>query len=83
MRFRRMFSTIDTHTCGDPTRTVIGGVPPIPGDTIAAKMQHLKETRVGDLAAVVTDVTGSAYVTGMHTFVVDPDDPLQKGFSFL
>ena len=33
--------------------------------------------------AVVTDVTGSAYVTGMHTFVIDPDDPLRNGFSFL
>ena len=43
----------------------------------------LEETAVGDFPAVVTDVTGSAYVTGMHTFVVDPDDPLQRGFSFL
>ncbi len=43
MRFKRMFTTIDTHTCGDPTRTVIGGLPYIPGKTIPEKMQYLQE----------------------------------------
>ena len=43
MKFERMFTTIDTHTCGDPTRTVTGGLPVIPGDTIPEKMLYLKE----------------------------------------
>ncbi len=43
MRFNRLFNTIDTHTCGDPTRTVIGGLPYIPGKTIPEKMLYLKE----------------------------------------
>ena len=43
MRFKRSFTTIDTHTCGDPTRTVIGGLPYIPGKTISEKMIYLKE----------------------------------------
>ncbi len=43
MRFKRSFTTIDTHTCGDPTRTVIGGLPHIPGKTISEKMNYLKE----------------------------------------
>ncbi|MCG8617330.1 MAG: proline racemase family protein [Desulfobacterales bacterium] len=43
MQFERMFTTIDTHTCGDPTRTVTGGIPVIPGTTIAEKMLYLKE----------------------------------------
>lgn len=47
------------------------------------KATVLEETRVGEFDAVITDVTGSAYVTGMHTFVIDPDDPLKHGFSFL
>lgn len=42
MRFKRMFTTIDTHTCGDPTRTVIGGLPYIPGKTVVEKMMYLK-----------------------------------------
>ncbi len=38
-----MFKTVDTHTCGDPTRTVVGGIPYIPGDTISEKMLYLEE----------------------------------------
>ena len=30
---------------------------------------------------VVPEVTGSAYRTGEHTFMLDPDDPLQTGFT--
>lgn len=45
MRFRRMFTTVETHTCGDPTRTVIGGIPYIPGKTIPEKMLYLKENQ--------------------------------------
>lgn len=45
MRFNKYYTTIDSHTCGDPTRTVTGGVGPIPGKTIAEKMLYLKESR--------------------------------------
>jgi proline racemase len=47
------------------------------------KSRILEETTVGEFDAVLTEVTGSAYVTGMHTFVIDPEDPLKNGFSFL
>lgn len=43
MRIARCFSVIDTHTGGEPTRTVIGGLPYIPGKTIVDKMKYLKE----------------------------------------
>ncbi len=43
MRFKRMFTTVDTHTAGEPTRTVIGGIPYIPGKTITDKMMYMKE----------------------------------------
>ncbi len=38
------------------------------------------ETKVGDLPAVVPEVRGSAHVTGVHQFVLDPRDPFPKGF---
>lgn len=44
------------------------------------KCRVLEETAVGDFKAVIPVITGSAYVTGMHTFVIDPRDPLQEGF---
>jgi len=37
-------------------------------------------TKVGKFEAVVPEVTGSAHVTGYHTFVVDPQDPVRTGF---
>lgn len=42
MRFARMITTIDTHTEGEPTRTIIGGLPYIPGKTVSDKMLYLK-----------------------------------------
>jgi len=38
------------------------------------------ETAVGDLPAVVPEVRGSAQVTGVHQFVLDPRDPFPRGF---
>ncbi|MDP8944322.1 MAG: proline racemase family protein [Actinomycetota bacterium] len=38
------------------------------------------ETRVGEFDAVITDVEGSAYLTGYHQFVLHKDDPLGTGF---
>lgn len=32
--------------------------------------------------AVITEVTGDAYVTGKNTFTFDPNDPLKEGFIF-
>jgi proline racemase len=40
----------------------------------------VEETTVGPYRAVVPEVTGSAYLTGFHTFVLSPDDPLSEGF---
>jgi proline racemase len=40
----------------------------------------VEETQVGGFPAVVTEVEGSAYLTGHHQFVLDRDDPLGPGF---
>lgn len=42
--------------------------------------QVVGEARVGDKPAVITEVEGSAYLTGYHHFVLDPSDPLGTGF---
>jgi proline racemase len=39
-----------------------------------------EETVFGPYAAVVPEVEGTAHITGTHTFLIDPDDPLQDGF---
>ncbi|MGA9532413.1 MAG: proline racemase family protein [Anaerolineales bacterium] len=40
----------------------------------------VEETSFGSHAAVIPEVEGSAFITGMSTFLVDPDDPLKHGF---
>jgi proline racemase len=39
-----------------------------------------EETRVGPYRAVVPTIRGSAYITGIQQFVLDPRDPWQNGF---
>ncbi len=38
------------------------------------------ETKVGSLPAVIPTVRGSAYIMGLHQFVLDPRDPWPRGF---
>lgn len=40
----------------------------------------VEETTVGPHPAVIPEVKESAYVTGTHTFLIDPDGPLEDGF---
>ncbi|WP_433323510.1 proline racemase family protein [Spirillospora sp. CA-294931] len=40
MRSVRTISAVDSHTEGMPTRVVTGGVPPIPGATMAERRRH-------------------------------------------
>lgn len=40
----------------------------------------LEETTFDGRDAVVTEIEGSAYITGSHTFRIDPRDPLSEGF---
>jgi proline racemase len=44
------------------------------------KGKLVRETHVGDFAAVCPIVTGNSYIIGFQQFVVDPDDPLKYGF---
>jgi proline racemase len=37
-------------------------------------------TRLGDYAAIIPEIEGSAWITGEHTFVIDESDPLREGF---
>ena len=40
----------------------------------------IRECKFGPHDAVVPQVEGSAYITGCHTFVLDPKDPVRNGF---
>jgi len=42
MKFKHMIDVIDSHTAGEPTRIIVGGFPPVRGETMAARMDYLK-----------------------------------------
>jgi len=44
------------------------------------KCKVVGTAQVGDFKAIIPQVSGKAYVTGFHTFVLDPEDPFQEGF---
>jgi proline racemase len=43
LRARRVFSAIDSHTEGMPTRVIVGGVGPLPGATMLERKLHFEE----------------------------------------
>jgi proline racemase len=50
----------------------------IVGSTFSARV--MSRTTAGELPAIVPELTGSAWITGEHTFIVQEDDPLRDGF---
>jgi proline racemase len=38
------------------------------------------DAKVAGIPAVITEVEGSAFISGYHQFVLDPSDPLETGF---
>lgn len=40
----------------------------------------ISEVDYGPFKAVIPQVEGTAHITGMQTFVIDPEDPMQNGF---
>ncbi len=48
------------------------------GTTFSARV--VGRSQVGEHAAIVPELTGDAWMTGEHTFLVDPRDPLRDGF---
>jgi proline racemase len=80
-------SPCGTGTCGVLAARVASGVlnieesfvhESIIGTTFTGRA--VRRTKVGDFDAIIPEVTGSAYITGYHTFVIDPDDPVGGGF---
>jgi proline racemase len=38
------------------------------------------ETMVGDVPAVIPEITGRAWITGTAQYLLDPEDPFPNGF---
>ncbi len=65
MHIERVVSTIDTHTAGEPTRTVIGGIPHIPGNSMIEKMEFLKGKHDDLRTALMFEPRGHEVMSGV------------------
>lgn len=50
----------------------------ITGSTFIGSL--VKEEKFGPFKAVISQVEGTAFVTGINTFLIDPKDPMKNGF---
>ncbi|HHW19441.1 MAG TPA: proline racemase [Firmicutes bacterium] len=73
MRFERMITAIDTHTGGEPTRTIIGGFPRIPGKTVSEKMIYLRDHMDWLRTMLMHEPRGHSVMSG--AILTEPSDP--------
>ncbi len=73
MKLRRTFQTIDTHTGGQPTRTVVGGVPVIPGNTMQEKFMHVQKHKDWIRKVLCQEPRGNDVMSG--AFLTPPCTP--------
>lgn len=73
MKIRRLFQTIDTHTGGEPTRTVVGGMPVIPGNTMQEKFVYMQTHKDCVRRALSLEPRGNEVMSG--AFLTPPCTP--------
>ncbi len=64
MKFSKMITAIDTHTCGEPTRIVTGGIGPIPGSTVSEKMLYFRENMDSLRTMLMHEPRGHSVMSG-------------------
>jgi len=73
VRFEHMLTCIDTHTGGEPTRTVIGGLPRIKGKTVSEKMLYMRDHMDWLRTFLMYEPRGHSVMSG--ALLVEPSDP--------
>ena len=66
MKIRNIITAIDTNTGGQPTRTVIGGIPYIPGNTMLEKMIYMKENKDWIRQFLMLEPRGNEVMSGAY-----------------
>lgn len=73
MRVSQLVTTIDTHTGGNPTRTVTSGAPTLHGRTMAEKMMYMSEHHDKFRRALMNEPRGHDVMSGC--ILTAPCDP--------
>ncbi|MCW3061830.1 MAG: 4-hydroxyproline epimerase [Capsulimonas sp.] len=73
-RVRETVHVIDSHTEGEPTRTVISGGPDLGSGSLGEKLSRFRASHDGFRSAVVCEPRGSDVLVG--ALLLEPSDPL-------
>lgn len=73
MDARKVINTIDTHTCGEPTRTIVGGLIKIPGKTMEEKMEYMAKDNDWIRKFICYEPRGNEVMSG--TIITEPCNP--------
>ncbi len=73
LRFERLISAVDTHTAGEPTRTITGGFPRIPGKTVGEKMVYMRDHMDELRTMLMYEPRGNNVMSG--AVLTEPSDP--------
>lgn len=64
MKANKIVTTIDTHTGGNPTRTILSGAPALKGKTMSERMLYMKEHHDGFRQAMMNEPRGHSVMSG-------------------
>ncbi|MBM4059856.1 MAG: proline racemase [Planctomycetes bacterium] len=73
LQFSRLIQAVDSHTAGEPTRIVTGGLPPVPGASMAHKRAFLQRECDPLRRALVLEPRGHDAI--VLAFLLPPCDP--------
>lgn len=73
MKYQRIFTTMDTHTGGNPTRTLISGMPPLHGNTMSEKMLDMEQRYDWIRKFLMNEPRGHGVMSG--AIMTDPCHP--------
>ena len=73
MRFVKSIYAVDSHTMGEPTRVVVGGIPNVPGNTMMEKKHYLEEHYDNIRTALMLEPRGHRDMFG--SIILPPCDP--------
>jgi proline racemase len=66
MKLSNIFPAIDTNTGGEPTRTILGGIPHIPGNTMSEKMHYMEENKDWIRKMLMLEPRGNEVMSGAY-----------------
>ncbi|PIC66375.1 proline racemase [Sporosarcina sp. P21c] len=73
MKYQRVFTTLDTHTGGNPTRTLISGMPTLQGNTMSEKMLYMQKEYDWIRMFLMNEPRGHGVMSG--AIMTDPCHP--------